>query len=71
MKAMGLQISPLGVAEYYSDIISKFIISPIDNNFSSRIRNLGMKVYETDILMNNKNDEMRLASYLMRYVRGS
>jgi LPPG:FO 2-phospho-L-lactate transferase len=71
MKAMRLQISPFGVAEYYSDFISKFIISPTDNNLSSRIRNLGMKVYETDILMNNKNDEKRLASYLMRYIRSA
>ena len=71
MKAMRLQISPLGVAGYYSDFISTFIISPTDNNLSSRIRNLGMKVYETDILMNNKNDEKRLASYLMRYIRSA
>jgi LPPG:FO 2-phospho-L-lactate transferase len=71
MKAMRLQISPLGVAEYYSDFISKFIISPTDSNLSSKIRNLDIKVYETDILMNNRNDERRLASYLMSYIRSA
>jgi LPPG:FO 2-phospho-L-lactate transferase len=71
MKAMRLQISPLGVAEYYSDFISKFIISPTDSNLLSKIQNLGIKVYETDILMNNRNDERRLASYLMSYMRSA
>jgi LPPG:FO 2-phospho-L-lactate transferase len=69
MKAMKLQISPVGVAEYYSDFIGKFIISPSDHNLSSKIQNLGLKVYETNILMKNKNDEIRLASYLMKYVK--
>jgi LPPG:FO 2-phospho-L-lactate transferase len=71
MKAMRLQISPLGVAEYYSDFISKFIISPTDSNLLSKIQNLGIKVYETNILMNNRNDERRLASYLMSYMRSA
>ena len=71
MKAMKLQISPLGIAEYYSDFIGKFIISSTDYNISSRIQNLGMKVYLTDILMKNRDDEIRLASYLMRNIRSA
>jgi LPPG:FO 2-phospho-L-lactate transferase len=71
MKAMKLQISPVGIADYYSDFISKFIISPTDYNLSSRIQNLGLKIYQTNILMKNKNDEIRLASYLIRYIKGA
>jgi hypothetical protein len=68
---MKLQISPVGIADYYSDFIGKFIISPTDYNLSSRIQNLGLEVYQTDILMKNKNDEIRLASYLMRYIKSA
>ena len=32
MKAMKLEISPVGIADYYSDFIGKFIISPTDYN---------------------------------------
>ena len=71
MKAMKLQISPVGVAEYYSDFVGKFIISSADYNISSRIQNLGLKVYLTDILMKNRNDEVRLASYLMGHIRSA
>ena len=71
MKAMNLQISPIGIAEYYSDFVGKFIISPTDNNISSRIQSLGLKVYLTNILMKNKNDEIRLASYLMGHLRSA
>jgi LPPG:FO 2-phospho-L-lactate transferase len=71
MKAMKLQISPIGIAEYYSDFVGKFIISPTDYNISSRIQNLGLKVYLTNILMKNRNDEIRLASYLMRHLRSA
>ena len=71
MKAMKLQISPVGVAEYYSDFVGKFIISSADYNISSRIQNLGLKVYLTDILMKNRNDEVRLASYLMGQIRSA
>ena len=71
MKAMKLQISPVGIAEYYSDFVGKFIISPADYNISSRIQNLGLKVYLTDILMKNRNDEVRLASYLMGHIRSA
>ena len=71
MKAMKLQISPLGIAEYYSDFIGNFIISSTDYNISSRIQSLGMKVYLTDILMKNRDDEIRLASYLMRNIRSA
>lgn len=71
MKAMKLQISPVGIAEYYSDFVGKFIISPADYNISSRIQNLGLKVYLTDILMKNRNDEVRLASYLMEHIRSA
>ena len=65
MEAMGLRISPLGVAEYYSDFIGRFIISPADNNLSTRIKNLGLKVYETDIIMRNNLDSLRLAEYII------
>jgi LPPG:FO 2-phospho-L-lactate transferase len=71
MKAMKLQISPIGIAEYYSDFVGKFIISPTDYNISSRIQKLGLKVYLTNILMKNRNDEIRLASYLMGHLRSA
>jgi LPPG:FO 2-phospho-L-lactate transferase len=66
MKALNLQNSPIGVARYYSDFVSKFIISTSDCRLSADINRLGIKPFKTDIIMSNDEDEMRLASYLMK-----
>jgi hypothetical protein len=64
-----LQNSPLGVAKYYSDFISTFVISRSDSDLSLKIQSLGIKVYETDILMKDGLDENRLASYLIKQLK--
>jgi LPPG:FO 2-phospho-L-lactate transferase len=66
MNALNLKISPLGVAEYYSEFITKFVISKSDRNLSKPISKLGIKVYETDIVMKTREDEERLASYILK-----
>ena len=65
MDAKKMENSPFGVAQYYSEFLSAFIISRADHSFSEKINKLGIKVYETDIIMNDRNDENRLASYLL------
>lgn len=65
MGALGLDISPLGVAQYYRDFVSRFIISTEDHSLASRIRDLGVDVFETDIMMKNRRDEVRLARRLI------
>jgi len=65
MKAMRMPASPYGVAKYYSTIAASIIISRNDLDSSRRISEIGMKVYETDILMKTHKDEDRLASYIL------
>ena len=66
MRAMVLENSPIGVARYYSDFLDKFVISKSDHHLSMEIKRLGIKPYETDIIMRNDDDEARLASYLLK-----
>jgi LPPG:FO 2-phospho-L-lactate transferase len=66
MRAMNLENSPIGVARYYSDFLDKFVISKSDHHLSMEIKRLGIKPYETDIIMRNDDDEARLASYLLK-----
>ena len=65
MQALGIEVSPYGVAAFYSDIISRFIIHSSDQQYASKIEDLGIKVNHTNIIMNDKKDESRLASYLL------
>ena len=66
MKAMNLQNSAVGVARYYSDFVSRLVISTVDAPLSTQIKELGIKPYQTDIIMRNDEDEIRLASYLLK-----
>ncbi len=65
MKALGLASSPVGVAEYYRDFVGSFVIAASDHKLTPKIQGLGMQVYETNITMKNKQDEIRLGQYLM------
>lgn len=68
MKAIGIEISPVGVARYYSDFVGTFVISKSDHRMARRIEALGMQVYETNITMRTRQDEVRLGSYILSEV---
>jgi LPPG:FO 2-phospho-L-lactate transferase len=65
MKALGLENSPYGVAKYFAGAVGNFVIARSDHGMAAKIRDLGMEVLETDIIMKNKQAEIRLARYLV------
>lgn len=65
MEAAGVEVSPYGIAKFYSNVISKFVIHASDKKYVPQIERLGIKVYDTNIIMKNAGDEARLASYLL------
>jgi LPPG:FO 2-phospho-L-lactate transferase len=68
MRALGLEASSFGVAKYYRNFVSKFIISKEDHRMKSQIEALDMQVYETNITMKTKRDEVSLSRRLLRLV---
>lgn len=64
MKTLKLDLSPVGVAKYYSDIIGSFVISKMDFSYKTKIEKLGLNVYLSDIAMNTLDEERRLASFV-------
>lgn len=69
MKALGLESSPFGVARYYRDFVGTFVISKIDHHLAPRIESLGMHVYETNITMKSRQDEVRLGRAILSMIR--
>jgi LPPG:FO 2-phospho-L-lactate transferase len=65
MKAIGLENTPIGVAKYYGECVGNYVISKSDSDLTPAIGRLGMNVFETDIMMRNKQAEIRLARYLV------
>jgi LPPG:FO 2-phospho-L-lactate transferase len=68
MRALGLENSALGVARHYRDFVSNFIISMEDHGIKSQIEALDMQVYETNITMNTRRDEVRLGRHLLKLI---
>ena len=64
MKALKLDISPVGIAKYYSDFIGSFVISKADWEYEGIIKKMGLDVYLDDIAMNSFHEERRLASFV-------
>jgi LPPG:FO 2-phospho-L-lactate transferase len=66
MAALGIENSPVGVAEFYRKVAGSIVIDRRDSEMSARIRRLGMGVHETNITMRGRHDEVRLGRYLLR-----
>lgn len=64
MKAVGLEVSPAGVAGYYRDVASSLVISRQDWKSTPAIERFGMKAVQADIMMADARGEARLARHL-------
>jgi LPPG:FO 2-phospho-L-lactate transferase len=69
MAAAGIDVSPYGIAQMYSDVCSNIVIDSKDRLLTKKIQNLDMKVYDTSIKMTNKITEDALASFVLKNVR--
>ncbi len=69
MEAAGIEANAFGLAQMYSDVCSNIVIDSKDKLLSKKIENLDMKLYETKIMMNNKQAEEALASFILNQVR--
>ncbi|MGI0030100.1 MAG: 2-phospho-L-lactate transferase [Nitrososphaeraceae archaeon] len=65
MHAMGIESSPIGIASHYADIVSTLVISESDKEYENQIRNIGVNVYKTNIIMDNEQDEINLSNYIL------
>lgn len=65
MKALGLEVSPAGVAEYYKDVSASLVIANTDRYMTGRIGQLGVEALTADIVMAGPADEKKLARYLV------
>lgn len=69
MEAAGIEVSPYGVAQMYSDVCGSIVIDSKDKLLTKRIQNLDMKVFDTSIKMTNKIAEDALASFVLKNSR--
>jgi LPPG:FO 2-phospho-L-lactate transferase len=65
MRSEGLEVSCLGVANFYKEFLGNFIIDYKDCQFKPEIEELGIKTYCYDTLMINLKKKIELAQYII------
>jgi len=61
MKALQLEATAVGVAEYYKEFLSHYIIDTIDEKLEERIKDLDLKCIVTNTIMSTLEDKKKLA----------
>ncbi|MHC1635860.1 MAG: 2-phospho-L-lactate transferase [Candidatus Methanospirareceae archaeon] len=63
MRAKGFEVSSYGVLKCYEDLLDVFVIDKGDN-----IKNVKIKIYETDIMIGDVESSVRLAAFLKEII---
>lgn len=64
MQALGLEVSPAGVAKYYKGVAGSIVIAKSDSEMAESIKRLGVEAITADIMMKGQSGEARLARHL-------
>lgn len=65
MKALGIEVSSLGVASFYKDFLDCFVIDNDDANLKDEIEKLGFDVIITNTIMKNLDDKKSLSELIL------
>jgi LPPG:FO 2-phospho-L-lactate transferase len=68
LRGLGLEVSALGIARLYKDIVGTFVLDKVDRNYVEPIRELGMRVVAADTIMTTPAKSARLAGIIMRTI---
>jgi LPPG:FO 2-phospho-L-lactate transferase len=68
MAELGIETSPLGVAQYYADSLNGIILDKLDGEFCPAIESLGLLAAARQTLMTTAEDKKRLAEELLTWV---
>ena len=66
MRHLGLEVSPLGVAQLYKGLLRGFVIDDVDRTLASKIGGLGMKVTATQTIMDSTEARVHLAEAALK-----
>jgi LPPG:FO 2-phospho-L-lactate transferase len=65
LKALGLDVTPMAVAQMFRDFLDVFMLDSSDHEAQSTLEKAGISTMSADILMRRAEDEDRLASAIL------
>jgi LPPG:FO 2-phospho-L-lactate transferase len=68
MRELGLEVSPVGVARHYQDLLTGFVLDRLDEDLKMNIAfDLGARTLVTDTIMKSDYDRVRLAQEVLEF----
>jgi LPPG:FO 2-phospho-L-lactate transferase len=68
MRELGLEVSPVGVARHYQDLLTGFVLDRLDEDLEVAIAfDLGARTLVTDTIMKSDHDRVRLAQEVLEF----
>jgi len=68
MRELGLEVSPVGVARHYQDLLTGFVLDQQDQDLKMTVAfELGMRTLVTDTVMKADSDRIRLAREVLEF----
>lgn len=68
MSSLGIKTSPIGVAKLYSSFLDTLVIDKTDSALKDAIESLNIGVELAGIMMNNREDEGKLAKFVLSLI---
>lgn len=65
---LGIAPSALAVAKHYRNILDGFVLDDVDSNLEDEIKQLNIKTWKTNTLMNDSLDRARLANDTLHFI---
>jgi LPPG:FO 2-phospho-L-lactate transferase len=66
LRGLGMEVSPLGVAKLYRDIVGLFVLDNVDRKFVEPIERLGLRALAADTIMTSPERAADLATVVLR-----
>jgi len=68
-KELGLDPNPLNISKHYADFLNVIYIDHKDHNYQKQISHNGIICIESDIILPNKTERIRLANQIIDYLK--
>lgn len=69
LRTLGHEVSPLGVARIYGDVIDGLVVDNADSELASQVESLGPRVLVTNAIMGDAADRARFATEVLGFAK--
>ncbi len=69
MKGLGMEVSCVGVAKYYKDVLGHFVIDQKDSQLAPKLEKLGVRAYVFDTIMSSFEKKKALAQFVVDIIK--